>query len=314
MAIAMVITSWRPDVWAAAMRKVAPDRDIRVYPDSLGELAEIDYAVCWKPPPGMLATLPNLKAIFSLGAGVDHILRDRGLPDLPVVRFADPDMTMRMSEYVVQHVLMHHRQQRRMDRQQAAAMWEPFDQWAASAVRVGVMGLGVLGSDAAQKFKMMGFRVAGWSRTRRALDGIECFAGEAELPAFLARTDILVCLLPLTPETRGIIDRKLIRSLAKDGPLGGPVIINAGRGEQQVERDILAALDSGELFAATLDVFETEPLPPEGPFWRHPRVTVTPHIAAESDPETTCRNIINQIAHFESGMPLENVVDCQRGY
>jgi glyoxylate/hydroxypyruvate reductase A len=176
------------------------------------------------------------------------------------------------------------------------------------------MGLGVLGSDAARKLKMMGFNVAGWSRSPRTLDGIQCFAGEAELEGFLARTDILVCLLPLTPGTRGLIDRKLIRSLAKDGPLGGPVIINAGRGEHQVERDIVAALDAGELFAATLDVFETEPLPPESRLWRHPRVTVTPHIAAESDPETTCRNILAQIARFERGLPLENLVDRKRGY
>lgn len=314
MAIAMVITSWRPDTWAAAMRKVAPDYDIRVYPDGLGDLADICYAVCWKPPPGTLGRFANLKAIFSLGAGVDHIIKDPALPDVPVVRFADPDMTMRMSEYVVQHVLMHHRQQRRMDRAQAAGVWEPFDQWAASAVRVGVMGLGVLGGDAARKLKMMGFKVAGWSRSRRSLEDIQCFAGEAELHPFLARTDILVCLLPLTPDTRGIINRKLIRALAKDGPLGGPVIINAGRGEQQLERDILVALDAGELLAATLDVFETEPLPPDSPVWHHPRVTVTPHIAAESDPETTCRSVVNQIVRFERGLPLENVVDRGRGY
>lgn len=314
MAIAFVMSSWRPPLWAAAMRRLAPERNVRVYPDELGDRSQIHYALVWKPAAGVLATFPNLKVVFSLGAGVDHVFKDASLPDVPVVRVADPDLTMRMSEYVVEHVLIHHRQQRRLDRQQARAEWEPLVQWPASAVRVGVMGLGILGSDAAHKLKLLGFQVAGWSRSRKSLAGIDCFAGQAELGPFLARTDVLVCLLPLTPETRGIIDRKLIRGLAKDGPLGGPVIINAGRGEQQVERDILAALDAGELVAATLDVFETEPLPVDSPLWRHPRVTVTPHMAADSDPETICRNILGQIARYERGEALDNVVDRRRGY
>jgi glyoxylate/hydroxypyruvate reductase len=283
-------------------------------PDDLGDRADITYALVWKPEPGLLATLPNLRAILSLGAGVDAVLKDPDLPDVPLVRVADPDMTMRMSEYVVQHVLMHHRQQRRLDALQAEGAWKPFDQWPASAMRVGVMGLGVLGADAARKLQMMGFQVAGWSRSRKQIDGLDCHAGEAELGAFLARTDILVSLLPLTPETRGFIDRKLIGQLAKDGPLGGPVLINAGRGGSQVESDILAALDAGDLFAATLDVFETEPLPPESPLWRHPKVTVTPHMAADSDPDTICRYVLGQIERIEQGLPPENVVDRSRGY
>jgi glyoxylate/hydroxypyruvate reductase A len=160
----------------------------------------------------------------------------------------------------------------------------------------------------------MGFQVAGWSRSAKAIEGVDCYADEAELGPFLGRTDILVSLLPLTPATRGIIDRKLIRQLARDGPLGGPVLINAARGEQQVESDILAALDSGELLAATLDVFETEPLPPDSPLWRHPKVTVTPHVAADSDPDTICRYVLGQIDRIERGLPAENIVDRARGY
>jgi glyoxylate/hydroxypyruvate reductase A len=314
MAIAFVIHGWRAELWKSAMGKLSPKRDLRLYPDGLGERTDIRYALAWKPTPGVLATFPNLRVVFSLGAGVDHILRDPSLPEIPVVRVADPDLTMRMSEYVVQHVLMHHRQQRRLDALQAEAAWDQLVQWPASAVRVGVMGLGVLGADAACKLKMMGFQVAGWSRSRKEVDGVACYAGDAELGPFLARTDILVSLLPLTSATRGLIDRKLIGQLAKDGPLGGPVVINAGRGEQQVESDIIAALAAGELAAATLDVFETEPLPSDSPLWRHPKVTVTPHMAADSDPETICRYVLGQIDRIERGLPPENIVDRARGY
>jgi glyoxylate/hydroxypyruvate reductase A len=314
MAIAFVISGWRAEVWKNAMAMLAPGRDLRLYPDALGERADVRYALAWKPAPGVLATFPNLEGVFSLGAGVDHILKDPGLPDVPIVRVADPDMTMRMSEYVVQHVLMHHRQQRRLDALQAEAKWDQLVQWPASAVRVGVMGLGVLGADAARKLRMMGFQVTGWSRSRKEIDGIACYAGEAELGSFLSRIDILVSLLPLTPATRGLSDRKFIRQLAKDGPLGGPVIINAGRGEQQVAGDIIAALDAGELAGATLDVFESEPLPADSPLWRHPKVTVTPHMAADSDPQTICRYVLGQIERIEQGLPPENVVDRARGY
>jgi glyoxylate/hydroxypyruvate reductase len=314
MTIAIVISGWQAGQWRDAMARLAPERTLRLHPDDLGDRADITYALVWKPAPGVLATFPNLRAILSLGAGVDPVLRDPDLPDVPLIRVADPDMTMRMSEYVVQHVLMHHRQQRRLDGLHAEAAWKPFDHWPASAVRVGVMGLGVLGADAAFKLQMMGFKVAGWSRSRKEIDGLECYAGEAELGAFLARTDILVSLLPLTPETRGLIDRKLIGQLAKDGPLGGPVLVNAGRGGSQVESDILAALNAGDLFAATLDVFETEPLPSDSPLWRHPKVTVTPHMAADSDPDTICRYVLGQIARIEQGLPPENVVDRSRGY
>jgi glyoxylate/hydroxypyruvate reductase len=284
-----------------------------VHPDSLGDPGDITTRWCGSLSPACSATFPNLKAIFALGAGVDYLFKDPDLPDVPIVRVADPDMTMRMSEYVVQHVLMHHRQQRRLDafRRSRVEAVRPVAGFRRARRRDGARRAGRRCGAQAQ---MMGFQVAGWSRSRKEIDGLECHAGEAELGAFLARTDILVSLLPLTPETRGIIDRKLIGRLAKDGPLGRPVLINAGRGEQQVESDILAALDAGELAGATLDVFETEPLPPDSPLWRHPKVTVTPHMAADSDPETICRYVLGQIDRIERGLPPENVVDRTRGY
>jgi len=315
MALLYLAPTWPVDVWTRALRKHAPDLDIRVWPDRMGDPADINYAVAWLPPANVLRGLPNLKVIFSLGAGVDAVLKDPTLPaDTPIVRVNEPDLTMRMSEYVVLHVLMHHRQQRRIDENQRRKIWDCFPTHGASELAVGIMGLGVMGGDAAARLRDLGFKVAGWSRSRRRIEGVHCYAGPSEFDSFLARTDILVCLLPHTPETTGIINRALIRKLSRKGPFGAPIIINAGRGKQQVETDILAALDAGELYAATLDVFETEPLSPDSPLWTHPKVTVTPHCAADSDPETITAYVLRQIRRHQAGKPLENVVDRARGY
>jgi glyoxylate/hydroxypyruvate reductase A len=315
MALLYLIPTWPVDLWTTAMRRQAPDIDIRVWPDKVGRAEDIDYAVAWLPPANVLKSLPNLKVIFSLGAGVDAILKDPTLPEgVPIARVNDPDLTMRMSEYVVLHVLMHHRQQRRLDQNQREKIWDPFATHAASAVTVGIMGLGVMGSDAARKLAVLGFKVVGWSRSRKTIPEVECFAGQAEIDSFLERTDILACLLPHTPETTGIINRRVIAKLSRKGPFGAPILINAGRGKQQVEADILAALDSGALYAATLDVFESEPLAKDSPFWTHPRVTVTPHVAADSDPETITAYVLRQIRRHQRGLAVENVVDSKRGY
>jgi glyoxylate/hydroxypyruvate reductase len=300
--------------WVQRLAALLPDRKIV----TLGEpfdRRDVHYAVSWKHPPGSLAGLPNLAAIFSLGAGVDHLMGDDRLPEAPIVRVVDPDLTDRMSEYVVLHCLMHLRQQRRYDAQQRDKVWrEEAHPPAARDVRVGIMGLGVLGGDAARKLKVMGFDVAGWSRSPKTVDDITTFSGDDGLPAFLARTDILVCLLPLTADTRGILDKALFARLARDGRLGGPILINAGRGGLQVEADILASLDDGTLRAATLDVFETEPLPASSPLWTHPAVTVTPHNAAASDADAISAYIAGQIRRFEAGEPFANTVGRDLGY
>jgi glyoxylate/hydroxypyruvate reductase A len=315
MALLYLLNNWDADLWAQTMRRQAPDLDIRVWPKETGRIEDIRYAVAWLPPADVLKSLPNLKVIFSLGAGVDAILKDPTLPEgVPIARVNDPDLTMRMSEYVVMQVLMHHRQQRRLDENQRKRIWDSFPTHAASALTVGIMGLGVMGGDAARKVAGMGFKVVGWSRTRKIIPQVECFAGAAEFDSFLQRTNILVCLLPHTPETTGLINRDVIRKLSRKGPLGGPILINAGRGKQQVEKDILAALDSGELQAATLDVFQTEPLPQDSPFWNHPKVTVTPHVAADSNPDTITAYVLGQIRRHQKGLPVENIVDRKRGY
>ena len=221
MIIALVVTGWDMDVWADRIRRELPGAEVRL-PDALGDPAEIDYAFVWKPKPGFLATLPNLKVICSLGAGVDFLLQDPDLPDVPVVRVIDPDLTHRMSEWVLLQCLMHHRRSLTYLAAQSACRWQQQEDAIASDVRVGVLGLGVLGLDAASKLQMMGYDVAGWSRSAKSVKGLETYHGEAGLDALCARTDILVSLLPHTPQTEGILNRALFAKLAKDGVLGGP--------------------------------------------------------------------------------------------
>jgi glyoxylate/hydroxypyruvate reductase A len=313
-AILLAVTGTDPQPWEARLRALAPQRDIRLWPDGLGEAADIAYACAWRAPRGLFARLPRLEAIFSLGAGVDHIFADPDLPDVPIVRIVDPDLSMRMTEYVVLHVLAYHRHQRLYDIQQRERIWREHAQPPASVVAVGVMGLGALGAAAAAALAKLGFRVAGWSRTAKTLAGIECFHGESGLEAFLRRSEILVCLLPATPATQGILDLKLLRKLKRDGAAGGAYLINAARGALQVEADILTALDEETLAGATLDVFAREPLPATSALWRHPKITVTPHNAAVSDPHALAANLLRQVERFEAGLPLEHIVDRARGY
>jgi glyoxylate/hydroxypyruvate reductase len=314
MSLLVAIRGWHEPDWIERFQRLLPDRAIL---SARGEFdpTAIRHVACWKHEPGSLAMLPNVKALFSLGAGVDHLVSDPALPDAPIVRMVDPDLRRRMTEWVVWQCLDWLRQGKRYRAQQAAAQWiDDRDQPAAGDVRVGVMGLGVLGADAAEKLRLLGFDVAGWSRTPKALDGIPTLHGDEGLTPFLARTDILVVLLPLTDGTRGILNARLLAGLARNGRLGGPVLINAGRGGLQVEADILAALDAGVLKGASLDVFETEPLPSASPLWAHPAVTATPHNSAMSHPDSIAGEIARQIAALERGEPLRNVVDRTRGY
>ncbi len=314
LAIKVSGANWSTAAWRKRFALRMPERTLVVQGEDTYDAAAIHHAAVWKPELGLLARLPNLKAIFNLGAGVDALMQDNTLPDVPIVRAVSRDLTGRMTEYVVQHVLNHHRQQRRLAAAQAARTWDAPDQHAASAVRVGLMGLGELGQDAAEVLLRIGFRVAGWSRSARSVPGVTCFSGAEGLHPFLAATDILVALIPLTQETHGILNMALFRGLARDGVLGAPVLINAGRGGLQVEADILAALNDGTLGAATLDVFETEPLPKDSGLWSHPNVTITPHNAADSSPDALTDDVVAQIRAFEAGAALQNVVSRERGY
>jgi glyoxylate/hydroxypyruvate reductase A len=313
LTVLLSISGYPPKTWLDALHHALPDRRVVMEPARTGD-PDIRYAVVWKQPEGLLASLPNLQAIFSIGAGVDHILRDETLPDVPIARIVADDLTGRMSEYVVWRVLDHFRRGFAYRAHQALGQWNERVQPAASALTVGIMGLGELGRDAAEKLRPFGFKLAGWSRSRKDVPGVTCFAGDGELSGFLGATDILVVLLPKTPATTGILDADLFAKLKRSTPLGGPVLINAGRGALQVEADILAALDAGILLEASLDVFETEPLPASSPLWRHPKVFVTPHAAASSDPAALVPLIARQIEGFERGEPLQHLVDRTAGY
>ncbi|WP_119169372.1 2-hydroxyacid dehydrogenase [Algihabitans albus] len=299
----------RPDSWIPALRTALPGMEVRKWPE-VGDPAEIDYALVWQPPEGFLASLPHLKAILSIGAGIDHLTRDPKLPrHLPLVRMVEPGLTSGMTEFVVMQSLFHHRRLLDYLDQQDRKVWRELAPVAAWQRRVGVMGLGELGADAVDRLVRLRFDVAGWSRSRRALPGAACFAGQEELPAFLARSDILVCLLPLTEETDSILNAQLFAQLPK-----GACVINVGRGEHLVEQDLLAALETGQIDSATLDVFRDEPLPPDSPFWSHPRVVVTPHIASMTIPETAAEAMAEAIRTLEAGGTPPGLVDLARGY
>ena len=306
--------NWSSRRWKTRFDDVCRDRPVLLLPDVAFDPAEVHYAAVWKPHPGELAAFPNLRVIFNLGAGVDALMADKSLPDVPLVRVAVSDLTQRMTEYVVLHVLMHHRQELYLRDSQREKRWAPKTQWAAGAITVGIMGLGTLGADAAEVLRRIGFRVVGWSRSPKQIDGVECFHGEPHLKPFLRQTDILVCLLPLTPQTRHVLNRGLFAKLNRSSPMGAPVLINAGRGGLQNEADILQCLDDGTLGAASLDVYATEPLPPESPFWSHPKVVLTPHNAADTDADEISKYVAQQIERFEAGGALENIVDRKRGY
>ncbi len=312
----LIACSSRAEEFAATARSLDPSLDLRVAPD-LGRREDIEYALAWWPQPGLLKTLPNLRLIVSVGAGVDHLFGDASLPDVPIVRFVDPDLTGRMVEYVALHVLFHHRRMSEFRELQTRRVWKYLPEPAAHEVRVGLMGLGVLGAAAARGLAGFGYQVRGWSRARKSLDGVACYAGAGELDAFLADTDILAALLPLTPDTRRMLNRRLIGKLSRRGRderLPGPVLINAGRGGLQVDADILAALGAGGLYAAPLGVLGAEPLPHSSPLWGHPRVVVTPHNAAESAPAAIARYALRQMAAHRNGEPLPHLVDPKRGY
>jgi glyoxylate/hydroxypyruvate reductase A len=298
------LARWRPHLAAAF-----PGRDIRIWPE-IGDKSAIDCALVWHPEPGLLASLPKLRLIVSLGAGVDHILRDPALPPgVPILRLVDPYMTRAMSEYIVLQALRLHRQDVDYRAQQAAAEWRERDQKNAAERTVGILGFGTLGQDAGKKLAALAFDVAGWSRAAKDIAGFTTYAGAAGLDALLARSEILVSLLPMTAETEGILNAALFSRLPR-----GAAIVNAGRGRHLVEADLLAALDSGQLSAAALDVFQEEPLPPAHPFWRHKRIVVTPHVAAETNPPTASPIIAAAIRDFEAGRPVTNLIDPARGY
>lgn len=302
-----------PDIsvtsWVKHLSRLDPGIDIRVWPDT-GSGDEIEFALCWHHPPGEFNQYRNLKCIASLGAGVEHILVDPNLPaGVPITRVVEHCMAQSMSEYVVLSVLNYCRQFDTYRTDQAQKQWHPRKPLLAEDLGIGVMGLGQLGADAAKKLSNLGFTVAGWSRRPKDIAGVHCFAGEAELAEFLTHSHILICLLPLTAATKGILNRKIFTRLPS-----GAYVINVARGQHLNENDLIAALDSGQLAGACLDVFEVEPLPQDHPFWSHPQIKVTPHISSLTFPKAVAPQIIENYQRTKTGSPLLHVVDVERGY
>lgn len=313
-AIVIATTSMNPEPWAARFRALAPDRETIVLARPDQPVPDDHHLVCWKADPAIFRRSQRPRAIFSLGAGVDHIL-DAGPPEgVPIGRVVDPDLAARMAEYVTLNALWHFRRMSRILADQRARRWKPFNQPAARQVTVGLMGVGEMGQAAAAMLSAVGFRVVGWGGTARTGLPFESFHGAGGLDAFLPQVDILVALLPSTPQTRGIIDRALLARLRRAGPIGGPCLVSAGRGDAMVVDDVIACLRDGTLAAATLDVFPREPLPADSPFWGLENVIVTPHNAADSDPDSIGVLIVEEIARIERGEPLRHAVDPARGY
>lgn len=297
------------NAWREMFLKLDPSLEVRVWPD-VGDPAQVEVAFAWRTQPGDLARYPNLRAVFSLGAGVDGLLADPAFPrQVPLVRMVDPNLGVLMTEYVLAAVLRHHCELDHYQRLQQAGRWEKRVRPFAADRVVGVMGMGELGASAAAALLGLGFSVRGWSRRIRTLPGLETFAGEAGLTAFLAGTQILVCLLPLTAQTRGILGAATFSRMPR-----GSCVVNAARGGHVVDADLLAALDSGQLSSATLDVFETEPLPAGHPFWSHQRILVTPHIASVTSLPTAAALVVDNLKQWRAGGTLRNVVDPDRGY
>ena len=299
----------REAVWIEAFRTAWPELECVVWQEA-GDPASIDYAFVWDPGDGAMRRFSNLKCIFSVGAGVDHLLRDPDLPaGVPIVRMVEAELTRGMTEYVALHVLRFHREGPALEAQQRGRVWNELLTPSAADRRVGFLGFGVLAQACARALDGFGFDLAGWSRTPKQFAGAKSYHGPEGLTAFLARTQILVCLLPLTTATRGILNLALFAGLPR-----GAWLINAGRGGHQVEADILAALDSGQLAGAALDVFQREPLPADHPFWSHPKVTISPHIASVTQPRSAAREVVANIRRVEAGGVPLNMVDVQAGY
>jgi len=294
--------------WARFFAERAPDVPFRLWPD-IGDPADIRYLVAWVPPDDIATTFPNLELVFSVGAGVDQFDATKVPAHIPLVRMLEPGITETMVEYVTMAVLALHRDLLHFINQQKQQVWREIRITPAKRRRVGVMGLGQLGQAVLERLRAFGFPLSGWNRSPRTLEGVETFAGADQLQPFLAGCDVLICLLPLTPATKGILNHELFAALPK-----GAALVNVGRGPHLVDADLIEALDSGQLSRAILDVTDPEPLPADHPFWAHPRVFVTPHVASMTQPESAAPILLENIRRAQRGEALRDVVDRGRGY
>lgn len=308
MSLLFIVRYASHDEWKEIFKRKDPDLDIEFWPNVKDNKA-VTFAVCWNHPKNLLDSYPNLQAVSSLGAGVNHLIDDEWLaPDIPIVRVITPSLKKQMADYILNAVLNYRNNTLKYAFQKKDAKWDRHKPVPKADCTVGIMGLGELGQEAARLLVKNGYKVNGWSRTAKDIEGVTSYT-EHELDAFLAATNIPVCLLPLTGKTEGILDLELFKKLKKPS-----YVINAGRGSHLVEEDLIYALDTGQLSGACLDVFENEPLPPAHVFWNRPNITVTPHIAAQTDPDEGAELILENYKRALSGMKLLNEVDRKQEY
>jgi glyoxylate/hydroxypyruvate reductase A len=308
MAILHLGDEERGRAWRQVFAREEPEVDFRCAPED-GDLADVRQLVAWTIPPGFVERLPNLEVLFSIGAGIDQLDVEAIPKGVRIVRMIESGITRTMTEYVAMAVLALHRDLPLYLAQQHAGRWEPQHVLLARERAVGVMGMGELGLAALSALRGFEFKLSGWSRSARDVPGVQCYAGAGELGAFLAACDILVCMLPLTAETRGVLNRDLFGRLPR-----GARLVNVGRGAHLVQEDLLEALESGQLAAAVLDVTDPEPLPADHPLRRHPAIVVTPHIAGVTRHETAVHALLDNVRRLARGMALEGEVDRARGY
>lgn len=295
--------------WEKAIEEVDPNLEIEIWPN-VENKQRVQFAVCWDQPKHVLDQYPNLQAVSSLGAGVDHLLADESLPEeVDICRVVSPSLVQQMKEYVLGATISIQRNFVHYVRQKDEGMWQPHNHPLAGELGVGIMGLGELGEPAARQLAEVGYAVSGWSRSPKDIEKVDTYAGDDELKAFLESTKILVCLLPLTDETEGILDLDLFKKLKRPA-----WIINAARGEHLVDEDLIYALDSKILAGAWLDVFSEEPLPDKHAFWNRKSVMVTPHVASITKPEEVAKQVVDNYKRALSGMELNHQVDREKGY
>ncbi len=309
MSIVIITAGKETNGWEKALKAKRPELEVLVHPDAAAK-DKVEFALTWGHPLGVFKEYPNIKCIASMGAGVDHILRDPELPaSATITKLEDPNLTRDMGLFVVALVLNHLRNLTVHKLNQQQHNWSRKRYLTTENTTIGIMGMGTLGAHVAAELTKLGFTVNGWARTAKQLADVKVYKGEKELDSFLAKSDILICLLPLTPQTENILNEQTLSKLPKNA-----FVINVARGKHLVDEDLIALLDSGHLAGASLDVFREEPLPKDHPFWSHPKINITPHIASVTDPASAVTQILDNYDRLQKGEPLKNIVSPELGY
>ncbi|MES2258664.1 MAG: glyoxylate/hydroxypyruvate reductase A [Pseudomonadota bacterium] len=310
MRILLYRADGKTEPWIKDFAKHLPEAEVEVWREGEKSLP-CDYAVVWSPPEAMLGALSEVKAIFLTGAGADAILKfDHALSrDIPIVRLGDAGMGVQMAEYVVHAVLRYFRRFDEYEAQARAGQWQPLPEHRREDFAIGVLGMGVLGMRVLGALQEYGFPLRGWSRTEKSVPGVQCYTGADGLDTFLRGARVVVCMLPLTPETNNILNRSNMSKLPQ-----GAYLINVARGAHLAEPDLLTLVKSGHIAAATLDVFRNEPLPMQHPFWQEPRITITPHISALTLRRESVQQIADKMRQLEAGLPISDVINRHHGY